>query len=134
MTAMQRSMSGCWYPFVAQPEVAVVGRHLHRRAQFLAVGNAERKIAAARLSKTSASNHDGWRNSKAALVPSGSTSVNSRSTSVFFLNVGGSWNSSVASFGPSDDAVRQNVCARSSHRCNLASCVIRRGALSVNVK
>ena len=57
-----------------------------------------------------------------------------RSTSTSFFNVGGSWNSSVASFGPSVAATVQKVCSSSSQRCSLLSWVMRRGALSVKVK
>ena len=58
ITAAQRSMSAGWYPSSRKPEVGVVGGHLHRRAELLAVGDAQREVARAQDSNTSASNQD----------------------------------------------------------------------------
>ena len=85
-----------------------------------------------RRPKTSSSNHDAWRNSNAARTPAGSVGRKASSSARSFLRNGGSWNSSVPSLLPSAAATSQKRAVESPASFSRLSCVMRRGAFSVN--
>ena len=120
---------------VAQPQVGVVGR---RRSPASSASRCRRCTArgcdraGARRPRRPATIRGGTRRRRrraAAAAPR-----NSSSAARSFLKVGGSWNSSAPSRGPSSAAASQNARSGSATSRSLRSCVMRRGAFSVKRK
>src|SRR5215510_12261069 len=66
------------------------------------------RLRAARREKTSSSNHEAWRNSKAAQIFGGRSPRKASKTARSFFRFGGSWNRIAPSLSPSDAATWQN--------------------------
>ncbi len=92
-----------------------------------------RDCARAGARRRASSNHDGWRNSNAALAPGGRSARNASKTARSILKFGASWNSSTPSLSPSVPAAWQNARSKSPASRRRLSCVMRLGALSVSL-